>query len=71
MRLYVKEYVENKEIRKRLFDILRRNENMDAYMDKLRELNLYNDFINTFGDVYIQIFEEWADKNGLSFEQQR
>jgi hypothetical protein len=31
---------------------------MDAYLDKLHELNLYDDFIDACGDVYIQIFEE-------------
>ena len=30
MRFYVREYVEDKEIRKQLFDILKRNEYMDA-----------------------------------------
>jgi hypothetical protein len=30
-------------------------------LDKLRELNLYDDFIDACGDIYIQIFEEWAD----------
>lgn len=69
MRLYAKEFVEDKEIRKQLFDILRRNEYMDAYMDKLREFNLYDDFINVCGDVYIQIFKEWADKNNLNFKK--
>lgn len=68
MRFYVKEYVEDKEIRKQLFDILRLNEYMDAYLDKLHELNLYDDFIDACGDVYIQIFEEWADKNNLYFK---
>ena len=68
MRFYVREYVEDKEIRKQLFDILRRNEYIDAYLDKLDELNLYDDFIDACGDVYIQIFEEWADKNHLDFK---
>ena len=68
MRFYVKENVEDKEIRKILFDILRRNEFMDAYLDKLRELNLYDDFIYACGAVYIQIFEEWADENALDFK---
>lgn len=69
MRLYVKECVEDKEIRKQLFNILRRDKYMDAYMEKLRELNLYDDFIGVYGDVYIQIFNEWADKNNLNFKK--
>jgi len=68
MSFYVREYVEDKKIRKQLFDVLRRNEYMDAYTDKLRELNLYDDFIDACGDIYIQIFEEWADKNALDFK---
>lgn len=69
MRFYVRECVEDKGIRKQLFDILRRNEYMDAYLDKLCELNLYDDFIDACGDVYIQIFKEWTDKNNLNFKQ--
>ncbi len=61
MRFYVREFVKDKDIRKQLFGILSRNEYMDAYLDKLRELNLYDDFIDACGDIYIQIFEEWAD----------
>ncbi len=68
MRFYVRECVEDKEIRKQLFDILRRNEYMNTYLDKLHELNLYDDFIDACGDIYIQIFEEWADKNELDFK---
>ncbi len=68
MRFYVRECVEDKEIRKQLFDILKRNEYMDAYLDKLRELNLYDDFVGSCGDDYIQIFKEWADKNDLDFK---
>ncbi|MDD2980671.1 MAG: hypothetical protein PHN80_11975 [Hespellia sp.] len=68
MSFYVKEYVEDKVTRKQLFYVLRRYDYMDAYLDKLRELNLYDDFIDTSGDIYMQIFEEWADKNKLNFK---
>lgn len=44
MRFYVREFVEDKTIRKQLFDILRRDEYMDAYLEKLRELELFDDF---------------------------
>lgn len=40
---------------------------MDAYLDKLRELDLYEDFIYACGDIYMQIWDKWADKNALSF----
>lgn len=69
MRFFAKECVEDKGIRKQLFDILRRKEYMDAYLDKLHGLDLYNDFVDACGDVYIQIFEEWACENGLDFKE--
>ena len=65
MRFYVKAFVEDKAVRKQLFDILRRDEYIDLYLDKFRELDLYDDFIDACGDIYIQIFEEWAEENGL------
>ncbi len=68
MRFYVREYVEDKEIRKRLFAVLRRHDYMDAYLEKLKELELYDDFIDACGEVYVQIFKEWADKHGLKFK---
>ncbi len=67
MRFYVRECVEDKEIRRQLFDILRRRDYMDAYLDKLHELNLYEDFVDACGDVYIQIFDEWTEENDLDF----
>lgn len=67
MRFYVKECVEDKEIRKQLFDILRRHDFMDAFLERLRKLNLYDDFEMVCGDVYIQLFFDWAEKNGLKF----
>ena len=68
MRFYVREYVEDKEIRKQLFDILKRHEYIDAYRDKLHELNLYDDFVDACEDIYIQIFKEWAEENNLDFK---
>ncbi len=68
MRFYVRECVEDKEIRKQLFNILKRNEYIDAYLNKLHELNLYDDFVDACGDIYIQIFKEWAKENELDFK---
>lgn len=70
MRFFVRERVEDKGFRKQLFNILRRDEYMDAYLDKLHELNLYDEFIDACGDIYFQIFEEWVDKNGLDFKNE-
>lgn len=67
MSFYVREFVEDKGQRKQLFDILRRRDYMNVFLDKLHELNLYDDFNDACGSVYIQIFDEWADKNGLHF----
>ena len=68
MRFYVREFVEDKTIRKQLFDILRRDDYIDAYLEKLRELDLFNDFTDACGDIYYQIFEEWREKNELEFK---
>ena len=62
---FVRECIYEKEIRKQLFNILRRNEYIDAFIDKLHELNLYDDFVDICGDIYYQIFMEWQDENGL------
>lgn len=70
MRFYVKEFVDDKVIRKQLFDTLKRNDYMDPFLDKLRELDLYDDFVDACGSIYYQIFEEWADKNGLDFTKE-
>lgn len=67
MRFYVREYIEDKETRKVLFGILSRHKFIDDFVNKLHELELYDDFINACGDFYVQIFREWAEKNGLDF----
>ena len=54
-------------IRKQLFDILKRKDYMDTYLDKLHGLNLYEDFVDVCGDIYIQIFDEWTEENDLRF----
>lgn len=67
MRFFVKEGVDDQEVRKQFFYILRRYDYIDAYIEKLQELDLYDEFIEVCGDIYIQIFEEWAEKHGLNF----
>ncbi len=68
MRQYTKEFVEDKELRKQLFYILRRHDYMDAYLEKLQELGLYDGYVEFYGDIYNQIFWEWADANDLVFK---
>ena len=67
MRFYVREFVEDKGIRKQLFDILKRRDYMDMYLNKLHELTLYEDFVDACGDIYIQLFDEWTEENDLCF----
>lgn len=62
--------MDDKVIRKQLFDILKRNDFIDPFLDKLRESNLYDDFVDACGDIYYQIFKEWADKNQLDFTKE-
>ena len=68
MRFYVRECVDDKEIRKQLFNILRRNKYVDSFIERLRELNLYDEFNMICGDIYDQLFLDWAKKNGLNFK---
>lgn len=65
MRFFVRECVDDKKIRKQLFDILRRHDYIDAYVEALQNLNLYDEFDMVCGDIYYQIFSEWEEKNGL------
>ena len=67
MRSYVKDCVEDKEIRKRLFNILRNHDYVETFIEELRELNLYDEFEMACGDIYRQLFLEWAEKNELNF----
>lgn len=65
MSFYVREFVEDKELRKKLFYILRRNVFMAEYIRTLRENELYDDFIDACEDIYVQIYHEWVEENGL------
>lgn len=67
MSFYVRECIDDKDIRKQLFNILRRHNYMAAFIEKLNELNLYDDFVNCCVEIYVQIFEEWAEDNDLDF----
>lgn len=71
MRFYVRECVDNKEIRKYLFNILRRTDFVHDFVEGLNKFNLYDDFEMICGDIYEQIFFDWAEKQGLNFENNR
>ena len=49
------------DIRKQLFYILRRYDYVDPFIDKLKELGLYEEFGDYCGSIYNQIIEEWAE----------
>lgn len=67
MSFYVHECVVDKATRKKLFDVLRRHEYVDLFIETLKSLELYEEYIMFAGDVYDQMFEEWAKENGLEF----
>ena len=67
MSFYVRECVQNKEIRKQLFYILRRHDYVDAFLGELHKYDLYDDFDMVCEDIYIQMFQEWERKSGLNF----
>ena len=67
MSFFVHECVDDKEIRKKLFGILRRHSYVEPYIDALKELELYDEFVIFAVDVYNQMFCEWAEENGLEF----
>ena len=52
---------------KKLFDVLRRREYVDLFIETLKSLELYEEYIMFAEDVYEQMFEEWAQENGLEF----
>lgn len=67
MSFFVRECVYDKEPRKKLFNILRRHDYVDAFINELQKLELYEEFTSVCGDVYTQIFLEWTAQNGLKF----
>lgn len=68
MRFFVNECVDDKAVRKQLFDCLRRHDFVDVYLIKLHELDYYDLFCDTCESIYMDIFYEWVDKNNLSSE---
>ena len=65
MREFVKECVEEKDIRKCLFSILNRKDYIDGFIDKLKELCLYTMFEDVYSDYYNEIFKEWLIYNKI------
>lgn len=69
MRFFVRECVYEKEIRKVLFDILRRDEFVKLFVEKLKELDLYDLFDDCCGSIYYDILTEWADSHSIDLKK--
>ena len=54
------------EVRKQLFDCLRRDDFIDVYLNKLQELDYYILFCDACESIYIELFYDWVEKNNLS-----
>ena len=65
MSFYVREFVEDKEKRRKLFNILRNHDYMDKFLAAVKELELYDEYIMVTDDIYIQLAEEWAENSGV------
>ena len=66
MTYYVKECVEDKNYRQKLFYILRNHDYMDRFIDAIKELNLYDEYVMVTDDLYNQIAEEWEEEKCAS-----
>ncbi|MCL2046525.1 MAG: hypothetical protein FWG88_09090 [Oscillospiraceae bacterium] len=64
MSFFVREFVEDKEMRRKLFNILRNHDFMDKFLAAVKELELYEEYIMVTDDIYIQLAEEWFEENG-------
>lgn len=53
----------DKEIRKQLFNALRYHDYVEPFLAKLKELNLYDDFIAHSSDYYESVFSGWIEEN--------
>lgn len=63
---YVKCCVIEDDIRKQLFYILIRYDYVVPFIDKLKELGLYEEFEDCCGSIYNQIIEEWSEKYSVT-----
>lgn len=65
MSYFVKEFVDDKEIRRKLFNILRNHDFMDKFIDTVKNLELYEEYIMATDDIYIQLAEEWVKEHNV------
>ena len=69
MRFYVKELVYEKDIRKELFDILKRFDYMDMFYEALEKYNLYEHYCEVTDGIYHDVLIEWANKNNIDLKK--
>jgi hypothetical protein len=65
MREFVKEFVEEKETRKKLFFILNRKDYIDVFLQALKDFDLYDMFEEVYSEYYDNIFQMWLDHYGI------
>lgn len=66
MTYFVKECVEDKISRKKLFDTLRNQDNyMEKFISACKELSLYEEYENVSEDFYVQLANEWIEENNI------
>lgn len=69
MRYFVKEFIDDKVMRKALFNILQRHKYEDAFVEKLKEFDEFDNFHGFASDIYYEIFVDWAKENNLDFSK--
>ncbi len=66
MSFYVKECIEDKNIRKELFYALRNYEYYDKFMDLIKKYNLEEEYDMCTIDLYVSIIDDWKEKNNIT-----
>lgn len=68
MSWYVKEMVEDKEFRKKLFSVLKYHDYMDKFYEVLESNHLYDEFRDFSFDYYYSVFKEWCKEREIPIE---
>lgn len=58
MRFFVKNIIEDKEVRKELFYILRNRDYLDKFYESLKKHNLFDEYRNYSSDYYHSVFRQ-------------
>lgn len=65
MSYYVKEYIQEKEVRRDLFNVLRNYDYMDKFYNMLRKYGLFRDYLDKTNYYYKEKLEDWVEKNNI------